>query len=149
MVSKIKIPLIFLMALLSIFVISCSNNNSSTNNTISWNEYDEMLKDVGSNLNDLKVLISDKINYEANKQEITTMLDDLQDKVNDIVEVEVPKDDVELKNKLDECMQKLAEGAKNANEGINSDKKELLEKADNLFKEGVNSLNSFLNENDQ
>lgn len=149
MVSKIKIPLIFLMALLSIFVISCSNNNSSTNNTISWNEYDEMLKDVGSNLNDLKVLISDKINYEANKQEITTMLDDLQDKVNNIVEVEVPKDDVELKNKLDECMQKLAEGAKNANEGINSDKKELLEKADNLFKEGVNSLNSFLNENDQ
>ncbi len=165
MINKRNIILIVFLVF-SVFSLSCLSCNKNTsdnitstdtivldsttdNSTFSWNEYDEKLKTVAESLNGLNDLLKDSVNYEKNKQKIISELNDLANKANEVIQTNVPTSDADLKNKIDECMKNLANGAKNANEGINSDKKELLEKADEMFKQGVNNLNSFLNNNSQ
>ena len=139
---------VFLVILIFVFSLSLfACNKNAGDNSISINDYDQMLKDVAVNLNDLQVLLSDNANFQANKQELITGFNSLEQKVNDVMQENISGNNKDIKNKIDECMKNLDEGAKNASQGINNNDKELLEKAGEAFKQGINSLNSFLNNN--
>jgi len=137
--------LVVLIFVFSLSFFACNKN--ADENSVSINDYDQMLEDIAANLNELQVLLSDTANFQANKQTLITGFNSLEQKVNDAMQKNISGNNKDIKNKMDECLKNLDEGAKNASQGINNDNKELLEKAGEAFKQGINSLNSFLNNN--